>query len=109
LCTWEKHLKSVTMANVHKDVRIQMWCHCLAQSTEFWNYDAYMVQCASKSAQSTFFWRIQAKIGIMYTVLMTMQTKESWRVMYNSANLAKRGICDKCMGDAIFIHLCCWQ
>ena len=29
--------------------------------------------------------------------------------MYNMANLEKRGICGKCMGDTIFMHLLYWR
>lgn len=37
LCTWAKHLESVTMANVHKDVRIQIWLHCFTNMQ--WDFE----------------------------------------------------------------------
>lgn len=55
-----------------------------------------MVQCANKSVQSTLsfshFWCLEAKIGIVYTLLMSIQENSKWRAMYNTVNLAKQGI-----------------
>lgn len=48
----------------------------LAVSTEFFNHGA---RHGAKPTQSTFlfFWRLGAKIGIMYAVLMQIQEKDN--------------------------------